>query len=205
MPHAHWFFSPLCALLLAPLLMGIINRTKAIVAGRRGPPLLQPYRDVAKCLRRGAVYGEVTSWLFRLGPVVNLATLGRESPDPAVWRRRGGGEFPGRPDRARRAPRARPVRHRARRARYRVELRRHGGEPRGSLRRLGRTGAPGRAGDSRAGDRRAFAERHLRRDHPRRLGSRPPGAGSRRDDARRPRHSSKTPGSRSTIRRRISS
>ena len=75
MPQAHWFFSPLCALLLAPLLLGLINRTKAVVAGRRGPPLLQPYRDVVKCLRRGAVYGEVTSWLFRLGPVVNLATL----------------------------------------------------------------------------------------------------------------------------------
>ena len=75
MPQAHWFFSPLCALLLAPLLLGIINRTKALVAGRRGPPLVQPYRDIAKCLRRGAVYGEATSWVFRLGPVVNLATL----------------------------------------------------------------------------------------------------------------------------------
>src|SRR6266436_6218633 len=75
MPQAHWFFSPLCALLLAPLLLGLINRTKAFVAGRRGPPLVQPYRDVVKCLWRGAVYGEVTSWLFRLGPVVNLATL----------------------------------------------------------------------------------------------------------------------------------
>ncbi len=75
MLEAHWFFSPLCAVLLAPLLLGIINRTKSIVAGRRGPPLIQPYWDLAKCLRRGAVYGEVTSWLFRLGPVVNLATL----------------------------------------------------------------------------------------------------------------------------------
>ena len=75
MPQAHWFFSPLCALLLAPLLLGLINRTKAFVAGRRGPPLVQPYRDVAKCLRRGAVYGDVTSVLFRLGPVLNLATL----------------------------------------------------------------------------------------------------------------------------------
>jgi formate hydrogenlyase subunit 4 len=75
MPQAHWFFSPLCALLLAPLLLGVINRTKAFVAGRRGPPLLQPYWDVAKYVRRGAVYGDVTSWLFRLGPVVNLATL----------------------------------------------------------------------------------------------------------------------------------
>src|SRR5260370_20716929 len=75
MPQAHWFFSPLCALLMAPLLLGIINRTKAFVAGRRGPPLLQTYWDIAKCLRRGAVYGEVTRWLFRPAPVVNLATL----------------------------------------------------------------------------------------------------------------------------------
>src|SRR5437660_4310383 len=66
---------PLFALLLAPLLPGLINRTKAFVAGRRGPPLLQPYRDIAKYLRRGAVYGDVTSWVFRLGPVVNLAVL----------------------------------------------------------------------------------------------------------------------------------
>ncbi len=66
---------PVCALILAPLLLGIINRTKAFVAGRRGPPVLQTYRDIAKCLRRGAVYGEVTTWLFRLGPVVSLAAL----------------------------------------------------------------------------------------------------------------------------------
>src|SRR5690348_5423120 len=66
---------PLCALVLAPLLPSVINRTKAFIAGRRGPPLLQPYFDLFKLLRRGAVYGEVTSWVFRLGPVANLATL----------------------------------------------------------------------------------------------------------------------------------
>src|SRR5437868_15259325 len=66
---------PLFALVLAPLLFGLINRTKAFVAGRRGPPLLQPYFDIAKCLRRGAVYGDATSWVFRLGPLVNLAVL----------------------------------------------------------------------------------------------------------------------------------
>ncbi len=69
------FVSPVCALIFAPLLVGIINRTKAVVAGRRGPPLVQPYWDAAKYLQRGVVYGEVTSWLFRLGPVVNLASL----------------------------------------------------------------------------------------------------------------------------------
>jgi formate hydrogenlyase subunit 4 len=67
--------APILALLLAPLSVGIINRTKAFVAGRRGPPLLQPYRDVGKLFRRGAVYGESTTPLVRLGPVLNLATL----------------------------------------------------------------------------------------------------------------------------------
>jgi formate hydrogenlyase subunit 4 len=63
-----------CALILAPLLLGIVNRTKSIIAGRRGPPVLQHYRDLAKYLRRGAVYSDTTSWMFRLGPVIGLAT-----------------------------------------------------------------------------------------------------------------------------------
>jgi len=75
MPAPSSFALPLCALTLAPLLLGIVNRTKAVIAGRRGPPLLQPYWDIAKSLRRGAVYGEATTWLFRLGPVVGLAAL----------------------------------------------------------------------------------------------------------------------------------
>ena len=75
MSGLHWFFSPLCAVLLAPLFPGVINRTKAFVAGRRGPPLLQPYRDVVKALRRGAVYGDTTTALVRLGPVINLGAL----------------------------------------------------------------------------------------------------------------------------------
>jgi len=67
--------SPLCALVLAPLLVGLVNRTKSFIAGRRGPPLLQPYFDIVKCLRRCAVYGDATSRVFRLGPMMNLAVL----------------------------------------------------------------------------------------------------------------------------------
>ena len=63
------------ALLLAPLLPGVISRTKAFFAGRVGPPLLQPYFDLAKLLRKGAVYSETTTWLFRAGPVVGLAAV----------------------------------------------------------------------------------------------------------------------------------
>jgi formate hydrogenlyase subunit 4 len=61
------------ALVAAPLLLGVINRIKAVFGGRCGPPLLQPYFDLIKLLRKGAVYSQTTSWVFRLSPVVGLA------------------------------------------------------------------------------------------------------------------------------------
>jgi formate hydrogenlyase subunit 4 len=65
----------LLALALAPLFPGIVTRTKAMMAGRAGQPLLQPYRDLVKLLRKGAVYSHTASWVFRAGPVVGLAAL----------------------------------------------------------------------------------------------------------------------------------
>ena len=64
---------PLLALLLAPLLLGVVARTKAFFAGRRGAPLLQPYHDIVRLLRKGAVYSPTTTWVFRAAPVVVLA------------------------------------------------------------------------------------------------------------------------------------
>ncbi len=66
---------PAIALVLAPLLVGVINRTKAVLAGRRGAPLFQPYFDLWKLVRKGAVYSRTTTWLFRAGPVVGLAAV----------------------------------------------------------------------------------------------------------------------------------
>jgi formate hydrogenlyase subunit 4 len=63
------------ALVAAPLLLGIINRTKAIMAGRHGQPLLQAYFDIFKLLRKSAVYSRTTSWVFRAGLIVNLAAV----------------------------------------------------------------------------------------------------------------------------------
>jgi formate hydrogenlyase subunit 4 len=60
-------------LFVPPLLLGVINKTKALVAGRDGPPLLQPYYDVWKLLQKGAVYSRTTGPLFRAGPIVSLA------------------------------------------------------------------------------------------------------------------------------------
>ena len=65
----------LAALLLAPLLPGVVNRTKAFFAGRRGPPLCQLYYDLGKLLRKGAVYSRTTSWVFRFAPCVTLAAM----------------------------------------------------------------------------------------------------------------------------------
>jgi formate hydrogenlyase subunit 4 len=65
----------LLALALSPLLLGVVSRTKAVFAGRRGPPLRQTYFDLAKLLRKGAVYSRTTTWVFCAGPVVGLASV----------------------------------------------------------------------------------------------------------------------------------
>ena len=65
----------LAGIILAPLLLAVINRVKAFFAGRQGPPLLQPYFNLAKLLQKGAVYSRTTTWLFRAGPVVGLAAV----------------------------------------------------------------------------------------------------------------------------------
>lgn len=61
-------------LAVPPLLLGVINKTKAWFAGRRGPPVLQPYYDLRKLIVKGSVFSETTTWIFRFGPVVGLAT-----------------------------------------------------------------------------------------------------------------------------------
>jgi len=62
------------ALIMPPLLLGVIGKTKALVAGRVGPPVLQLYYDLAKLARKGSVFSTTTTWVFRAGPVVGLAT-----------------------------------------------------------------------------------------------------------------------------------
>ena len=65
----------LAGLVLAPFLPGVINRTKAVFAGRRGAPLFQAYYDLAKLLRKGAVYSRTTTWVFRSAPAIGLAAV----------------------------------------------------------------------------------------------------------------------------------
>jgi formate hydrogenlyase subunit 4 len=63
----------LVVLLLAPLLTGIVRKVKARLLRRRGPPLLQPYRDLLRLIRKDAVVAQNASWLFRVAPYLIFA------------------------------------------------------------------------------------------------------------------------------------
>ena len=63
----------LAVLALAPLLLGFTRKVKARLMRRRGPPVLQPYRDLLKLIRKEAVLAQNASWLFRSAPYLIFA------------------------------------------------------------------------------------------------------------------------------------
>jgi formate hydrogenlyase subunit 4 len=68
------FCQMLVVLALAPLLAGYVRKLKALLVGRQGPPLVQPYRDLAKLLRKDVVLAHSASWVFRVAPYLVFAT-----------------------------------------------------------------------------------------------------------------------------------
>ncbi|MDP3508672.1 MAG: NADH-quinone oxidoreductase subunit H [Candidatus Melainabacteria bacterium] len=62
-------------LLLPPLLIGIIRKTKARFQNRIGAPLLQPYFDLLKLLSKGETISKHTSWIFRSTAAINVSLL----------------------------------------------------------------------------------------------------------------------------------
>ena len=63
----------LLVLLLAPGLTGFVRKVKARFLRRQGPPLIQPYRDLVRLMRKDAVLAQNASWLFRVIPYVTFA------------------------------------------------------------------------------------------------------------------------------------
>lgn len=57
----------------APLLTGFVRKVKARLLRRQGPPLLQPYRDLLRLMRKEAVVADGASWLFRVAPYLVFA------------------------------------------------------------------------------------------------------------------------------------
>jgi formate hydrogenlyase subunit 4 len=68
------FAQLLLVLSLAPLLTGYVRKVKAHLLRRRGPPVLQPYRDLLKLIRKEAVLAHNASWVFRITPYIVFAT-----------------------------------------------------------------------------------------------------------------------------------
>jgi len=63
----------LLVLLLAPLLTGVVRKVKARLLLRRGPSVIQPYRDLLRLLRKEVTLASNASWLFRATPYLIFA------------------------------------------------------------------------------------------------------------------------------------
>ena len=64
----------LLLLTVAPLVSGLIKTLKARLQVRRGPGILQPYRDLSKLFRKGMVLPDTASWIFAATPYVVFCT-----------------------------------------------------------------------------------------------------------------------------------
>ena len=65
----------LLVLLLSPLLTGFVRKVKARLLRRQGPPLLQPYRDLIRLMRKDVLLATSASWLFRVIPYIIFAGI----------------------------------------------------------------------------------------------------------------------------------
>ncbi len=64
----------LLMLIVAISITGVINRCRALLAGRKGLPFFQHIYNVRLLMRKGAVYSTTTTALFRIAPAVYLGS-----------------------------------------------------------------------------------------------------------------------------------
>lgn len=65
----------LLAIVTALFFPGIILRVKSIAGGRKGPGIMQPWKNILVLLRKGSVFSTTTSYIFRIAPAIYLATI----------------------------------------------------------------------------------------------------------------------------------
>jgi formate hydrogenlyase subunit 4 len=63
----------LLVLLVAPLFTGFVRKVKARLLRRQGPPVIQPYLDLVRLMRKEVVLADNASWLFRVTPYLIFA------------------------------------------------------------------------------------------------------------------------------------
>src|SRR5665647_610187 len=62
-------------ILTATFFTGIIIRTKSIASGRKGPGIFQPVKDVIRLFKKGSVYSETSSFVFRIAPTIYFSSV----------------------------------------------------------------------------------------------------------------------------------
>ncbi len=67
--------NPIILIFISIFFPGVIMLTKAKIAGRKGPSVLQPFFDNIKLLRKGNVYSTTTSWIFKIAPIIYFSTI----------------------------------------------------------------------------------------------------------------------------------
>lgn len=71
----YWLASLAIAIVLCPILPGIINKTKAFFAGRHGAPILQLYWDMLRLAKKKNVLSSTSCGCVRIAPAVSLACM----------------------------------------------------------------------------------------------------------------------------------
>ncbi len=54
---------------------GIVNRTKSIASGRKGPGIMQSMKDIIRLWKKGSVYSSTSSLIFRIAPVIYFSSV----------------------------------------------------------------------------------------------------------------------------------
>lgn len=67
--------SVILIILAATFFTGVINRVKSLASGRKGPGIFQPVKDVVRLFKKGVVYSETTSFVFRIAPTIYFASV----------------------------------------------------------------------------------------------------------------------------------
>lgn len=68
-------FSLILILGIAPMFTGLINKLKAILTGRIGAPVLQPYYELQRLFKKETITADTSSFISRISPIINLVTV----------------------------------------------------------------------------------------------------------------------------------
>lgn len=67
--------SLLLIIMAATFFTGVIIRTKSLASGRKGPGIFQPLSDVGRLFKKGTVYSETSSFVFRIAPTIYFSSV----------------------------------------------------------------------------------------------------------------------------------